>query len=66
MKFNTRNEAVKILKEKGLRRMTSRANREYWAFDDGSDSMLDHSATITKMSDGYHVSDFTHLRKLAK
>ena len=58
MIFETKAEAVKALKALGLKKNYSGYNREYWWKGDGSDRLSDHSATISKISGKFYVSNF--------
>jgi hypothetical protein len=62
MRFERYSEAAAHLKNKGLElNYINWDEREYWWFNDGTDSLLDHSATITQIARGvWYVSDFTN------
>jgi hypothetical protein len=62
-KFSTRAAARSLLLRQGM--MLNYASpladldREYWWYTDGPNAMLDHSATITRIGQTYHVTDFS-------
>lgn len=60
-------DARRQLAELGMHHASSaphdHGDREYWAYGDGTDRFLDHSATITPTGDGFAVSLFE--RKMA-
>lgn len=62
-------ECVMYVIAKGMRPVSespfSDQNRVYFAFKDGTDVFLDHSATVTKVaSDKFVVADFSSARKI--
>ena len=56
--FASKSEAAKVLKALGLKKNYSNRGREYWWKNDGTDTLLDHSATITKTDNQFYVSNF--------
>lgn len=61
-------EAVKFVENKGMKfafqSPFSDLNRGYFAYGDGKDVFLDHTATVTEIEHGlWAVSDFSYLRK---
>jgi len=56
--FNSKPEATKFLMGLGLTKNYSSRGREYWWKGDGTDALLDHSATITKIGQQFYVSNF--------
>lgn len=56
--FNSKTEATKFLKGLGLTKNYSSLDREYWWKGDGTDALLDHSATITRIGRQFYVANF--------
>jgi len=57
-KFATKSEATTFLKALGLKKNYSMRGREYWWKGDGSDTLLDHSATIDKIGGIFYIANF--------
>lgn len=56
------------LRSLGLRpnnaaRSIDHPNRSYWWFGDGSDALLDHSATLDKIGKKYYVAGYGKVRE---
>lgn len=56
--FAIKSEATKFLKALGLKKNYSYRGREYWWKGDGTDTLLDHSATIDKIGGMFYISNF--------
>lgn len=67
--FDTRHAAAEHLDALGLTYAYHAPHddgfREYWAYDDGTDALLDHSATITPIGERFHISLFDRKPQLA-
>ena len=58
MEFPTREAAATFLTAKGLKKNYANGGREYWWFIEGTNALLDHSATITRIGGTFWVSLF--------
>ena len=58
LQFNTKSEATQFLKSLGLKKNYSNRGREYWWKGDGSDTLLDHSATLQKLGGEFFVCNY--------
>lgn len=58
--FARREEAVAVVEKLGMKFNYSSMfdGREYWHYGDGTDALLDHSATIHEIGDKFYLSLF--------